>query len=125
MLVDDEEGIRNSSGNFLKDQGYGVCVYPDGQEALEAFIKDPDQFDLIISDVTMPGLTGDRLAERVLEIRPELPIILCSGYSDRLSEHKRPIPGIYKFLDKPVSLKNLALIIREKLDEISRSKALL
>ena len=59
MLVDDEEGIRNSSGNFLKDQGYGVCVYPDGQEALEAFIKDPDQFDLIISDVTMPGLTGD------------------------------------------------------------------
>ena len=122
MLVDDEEGIRNSCGSFLKDQGYGVCAYPDGQEALEAFIKAPDQFDLIISDVTMPGLTGDRLAERILEIRPELPIILCSGYSDRLSDHKRPIPGIYKFLDKPVSLKNLALIIREKLDEISRTK---
>lgn len=119
MIVDDEENIRNSMMEFLKDLGYQVNTYTNGQEALEAFIRDPRQFDFIISDITMPSLSGDGLAAGILEIRPELPIILCSGYTDKTCDVSFLKGGIYKCLDKPVSLEKLAVIIREKLDETS------
>jgi PAS domain S-box-containing protein len=121
MMVDDEENIRNSAAEFLEDLGYQVFPYSNGREALEAFMKNPRQFDFIISDVTMPFLTGDALAASVLKIRSDLPIILCSGYNDKISNDTLLDIGIYQCLDKPVSLKKLAFIIREKLDEISRS----
>ncbi|MFA5904871.1 MAG: ATP-binding protein, partial [Desulfobacula sp.] len=117
MIVDDEENIRNSMTEFLEDLGYQVGAYANGQEALEAFIKNPREFDFIISDITMPFLTGDKLAAGILEIRPELPVILCTGYSDKDSDATVPDAGIYKWMDKPVSLQNLANLIREKLDD--------
>ena len=120
MFVDDEENIRKPAKEFLEDLGYRVYTYSNGQEALKAFIKDPHHFDFIISDITMPFLTGDKLAASILEIKPELPIILCTGYSEKSSDDT-PLKGrIYKRLYKPVSLQNLACVIREKLDEISQ-----
>jgi len=125
MMVDDEENIRNSATEFLEDLGYQVFPYSNGREAQEAFMKNPRQFDFIISDITMPFLTGDALAASVLKIRSDLPIILCSGYNDKISDDTLLGIGIYKCLDKPVSLKKIAFIIREKLDETSRSTPLL
>ena len=120
MVVDDEENIRNSMAEFLADLGYEVSAYANGRDAREAFMKNPGQVDFIISDITMPLMTGDALAANILKSHPDLPIILCSGYSDKISENTLRNTGIYKCLDKPVSLENLAFIIREKLDERSR-----
>ena len=68
-----------------------------GTEALELFQKDPDNYDLVITDMTMPGMTGDRLAQKILEIRHDIPIILCSGYSEHISEEKAKKIGIREF----------------------------
>ena len=83
----------------------------------EVFMKNPGQVDFIISDITMPFMTIAALAANILKSRPDLPIILCSGYSDKISENTLRNTGIYKCLEKLVSLENLAFIIREKLDE--------
>ena len=83
----------------------------------EVFMKNPGQVDFIISDITMPFMTIAALAANILKSHPDLPIILCSGYSDKISENTLRNTGIYKCLEKLVSLENLAFIIREKLDE--------
>ncbi len=118
MVADDEENIRNSITEFLEDLGYTVFTFSNGRDALDAFRENPYQFDMIISDITMPFLPGDALAAYILEIRPEIPIILCSGYSDRIADDSLLQQGIYKCLDKPVSLEKLSFIIREKLDDL-------
>ncbi|MDY6954402.1 MAG: response regulator, partial [Thermodesulfobacteriota bacterium] len=85
-------------------------------EALEAFMSQPDQFDLVITDMTMPGMTGETLARKLMRIRPDLPVILCTGYSDRMSEGRAKAMGIRAFVMKPVVKREIAETIREVLD---------
>ncbi|CCK80079.1 cache domain-containing protein [Desulfobacula toluolica] len=116
MIVDDEENIRLIGQAFLTSCGYSVDTFENGIKAFEAFEKDHDQFDLIVTDMTMPGMTGDELAKRVLKLRKDMPVILCTGYSETVSEEKALEMGIRKYVQKPVSNKDLAVLIREILD---------
>jgi CheY-like chemotaxis protein len=116
LLVDDEPQIVDMLKQTLEKQGYRVTARFNGPEALKVLQEQPDQFDLVITDMTMPQMTGDRLARHVWEIRPDLPVILCTGYNEMISEDKANAMGIRKFLLKPVDKEELAVAIRSALD---------
>ena len=86
-------------------------------EALATFQNQPDQFDLVITDQTMPGMTGIELAQSMLQIRPELPIILCTGFSNQVSKEKAQALGIREFALKPLTRRDIAGLIRKVLTE--------
>ena len=117
LFVDDEESIANLNRQRLERLGYQVKSTTKPLEALEWFKADPDQFDVIITDMTMPRMTGDRLAAEVLKIRPHMPVIIFTGYSERMSAKKAEALGVRKYIEKPIDLRNLASSIREVLDE--------
>ena len=107
MLVDDEEMIVYTLAKNLRNLGCHVITRKSSLEALKIFRAKPDTFDLVITDQTMPGLTGAALAKKILKIRPDIPIILCTGYSDLISESEAKKLGIREFLMKPVKLKQM------------------
>ncbi|HKK99713.1 MAG TPA: PAS domain S-box protein [Desulfotignum sp.] len=117
MVVDDEKAIRQICKEFLQSHGYETCLFDNGMAALEAFTSDPHGFDLIVTDMTMPKLTGDKLAQKVLQIRPDMPIILWCGFSEDISEGAAIRMGIKKYLHKPVGNHDLLKAIRQILDE--------
>ena len=117
LFVDDEESLVSLNQQRLERLGYNVKSTTKPMEALEWFRTDPDQFDVIITDMTMPQMTGDRLAAEVLKIRPHLSVIICTGYSERMSAKKAETLGVSKYIEKPIGLRNLASSIREVLDE--------
>jgi CheY-like chemotaxis protein/anti-sigma regulatory factor (Ser/Thr protein kinase) len=119
MVVDDEESIRVGTCDFLEDCGYRVSAFQDGEEAFEAFKTDPYRFDLIVTDMTMPRMTGDKLSVKMLAIRKDLPIILCTGYSEHISETRAMEIGIRKYVQKPILLPKLAALMRELIDGTS------
>lgn len=116
LLVDDEAPIVKLEKIMLERLGYQVCERTSSLDALEAFKANPDSFDLIISDMAMPNMTGDRLALKIKEIRPEIPIILCTGFSNKLDEMKMEHLGIQGVLMKPVIKSELANMVRNALD---------
>jgi CheY-like chemotaxis protein len=120
MIVDDELQIVNMLVQMLSGLGYEVTSRTSSLEALEAFRYNPDRFDLIITDATMPNMTGVQLAREIQKIRANIPIILCSGYSDILSREKAQDSGIRKFIMKPVIKRELAQAIRNLLDRPKR-----
>lgn len=116
LFVDDEAAIVNFGRSFLESLGYHVYTETDSIVALEKFKDDPAGFDLVITDQTMPGLTGMELARSMLALRADLPIILCTGYSAALSEEDVRLAGIRNFLAKPMDTKILADTVRKLLD---------
>jgi len=117
LVVDDEESIVELHQGILGKLGYKVAAHYSSQEALEAFQAAPDTFDLIITDQTMPGLSGTELAKAILQIKPEMPIIICSGYSSMVSRENIKELGVKGFLMKPLSRNDLATTVREVLDQ--------
>ena len=117
LFVDDESVLVNLAEKMLSKLGYTLETRTSSSEALELFQKDPDKYDLIITDMTMPGMTGDRLAQKFMEIRQDIPIILCSGYSEHISKDKAKKIGIREFVMKPLEMKELAKTIRKVLAE--------
>jgi PAS domain S-box-containing protein len=117
LFVDDEPALTNLAEKMLANLGYTVVTRTDSADALELFRKDPDGFDLVITDMTMPGMTGDRLAQKLKEIRHDIPIILCTGYSDHMSEEKAKEIGIQEFIMKPLNMRSLAETTRKILKE--------
>jgi CheY-like chemotaxis protein len=115
LLVDDEELIVRVNQDRLEDLGYQVTSTTDPGEALELLTAAPERYDLVITDMTMPSMTGDKLAEKMLAIVPELPIILCTGFSERISEESAKALGIAKYIEKPLDLQELALSVRQVL----------
>jgi signal transduction histidine kinase len=115
MLVDDEEDILNPTKAILGNMGYKVEGFIDAVSALETFKKDPDGFDLVITDMTMPKMKGNILSEKILTIRKDIPVILCTGYHESFTENDALETGIRRFVQKPVAGKKLASIIREEL----------
>jgi len=116
LLVDDEPQIVDMEKQLLEKLGYRVTGRTSSTEALETFAGQPDQFDLVITDMTMPQMTGDRLARQIWTIRPGIPVILCTGYNEMISEDKAISMGIRKFILKPVDKDELAAAIRSALD---------
>ncbi len=102
---------------MLEGLGYIVTARTSSTETLEAFKAQPDKFDLVITDMTMPNMTGVELAKEILNIRPDVPIILCTGFSEMIDEKKAKAMGIRKFVMKPVAMGDMAKIIREVLDQ--------
>ncbi len=117
LLVDDEKGVLEIIRRILEMLGYQVKLETNGADALEVFRTRPDSFDLIITDQTMPNVTGLDLAREVMKIKPHMPIILCSGFSETVSEARVKGIGIRAFLFKPVVRSELALAVRKALDE--------
>lgn len=116
LVVDDEKMVVAIQQKMLKRLGYDVTSCTSSVEALKAFQANPDNFDLIITDMTMPEMTGDQLAQKIMEIRTDIPIILCSGFSEKMSNEKAKSLGIKEFLMKPVLIKDLSITIRKALD---------
>jgi CheY-like chemotaxis protein len=115
LLVDDEEPIVRMEKQMLERLGYHVTARTGSLEALDAFKADPDGFDAVITDLTMPNLTGDKLAAALMEIRPDLPVILCTGFSEKLSRVKAANLGIKGYLMKPVIKSEIAALLRDVL----------
>lgn len=116
LFVDDEPPLARLGSRMLEQLGYSVITRTSSFEALMLFEKKPDDFDLVITDMTMPAMTGDILSSKILEIRPDIPIILCTGYSNKMSEEKAKRIGIDAFIFKPFSKSDLSRIIREVFD---------
>jgi len=117
LLVDDEEVQVQSIRNMLERLGYKVVAMMDSVGALALFRKDPGAFDLVITDQTMPQMTGVRLAEELLRIRPDLPVILCTGFSEAVDANGAQASGICQFLMKPFSVKEMAETMRRALEK--------
>ncbi len=117
LFIDDEKDLAAVGGSMLEFLGYTVIAKSSALEALEVFRSQPDGFDLVITDMTMPAMTGLDLAEELLRIRPRLPIILCTGYSSIATPDKARAAGIRRILQKPLIMSVLSKAIRETLDE--------
>jgi PAS domain S-box-containing protein len=116
LFVDDETLQVDLVTQMLKRLGYRVTAFTRSDEALAAFRENPDQFDLVITDMTMPNLTGDRLAREIMALRTEMPVILCTGYSEQVGEEKAVSLGIKGFAMKPLVMAELNALIRRVLD---------
>ena len=117
LLVDDDKAIAVMLEKMLTGLGYLVTSTTDSLEALAIFQAGPGKFDLVITDQTMPKMTGAELANEILKLRPGLPIILCTGFSQTVSSEKAKHIGIREYLTKPVMKKELAVVVRRLLDE--------
>ena len=113
LFVDDEESIARWGEQLLTYLGYDVVSETSAQNALELFRRRPFQYDIVVTDQTMPGMTGEMLASEVLKIRKDIPIILCTGYSHAMSLEKSKAMGIRAFLMKPVKGQQLAMTLKE------------
>jgi PAS domain S-box-containing protein len=117
LLVDDEETIVDIERMILERLGYRVSWRVNSLEALEAFKANPDKFDLVITDMTMPNMTGDRLTEELIAVRANIPVILCTGFSENIDKEKAEAAGIKGFLMKPIVMADMANMVRRVLDE--------
>ncbi len=116
LLVDDESMLLDMSRVMFERLGYRVTVRMSSTEALATFKEQPEAFDLVITDQTMPEMTGIDMARRMLQIRPSLPIILCTGYSSLITEEKVKAAGIRGFALKPLVKREIATLVRQVLD---------
>jgi len=117
LLVDDEQPIFKLGKHRLESLGYKVQGTVDPSEALAIFQADPDAFDLVITDMAMPHMTGDQLVTSILKIRSDMPTILCTGYSEKISEVEARKIGIRSYAMKPLDRKDFAVLVRKVLDE--------
>ena len=115
LFVDDEAGIVDLHKQTLENLGYEVVSRTSSRDALEAFRANPDRFDLVITDMTMPHMTGVTLSSLLQGIRSDIPIILCTGFSDQITPEKARELGIRTLLTKPVSIQDLGEAIRKAL----------
>ena len=122
MFVDDEVSIARWGKDMLEAFGYRVIVFMNASKALEAFKENPDYYDVLVTDQTMPGMTGEMLAQNVMRFRPNFPVILCSGFSHMMNEAKAESIGLQAYLTKPVLMDDMARAIQAALQKkMSRS----
>ncbi|MBI9077031.1 MAG: response regulator [Desulfatibacillum sp.] len=116
LFVDDEGPVALMGKQMLERLGYTVMVQTSSVTALEIFKAQPDNFDLVITDMNMPHMTGDVLARKILEIRPDIPIVLCTGFSEIVTEENARAMGISEYIMKPMVMGDIADIVRKALD---------
>jgi|GEM_PF-1412252 len=117
LFVDDEAPIAKMGGRTLEGFGYTVSIRTSSIEALKLFRTKPNDFDLVITDMTMPNMTGDRLAVEMMKIRPDIPVIICTGFSKKISDDSIATIGIRAVAYKPIVKADLARIVRKVLDD--------
>ncbi|MCK4839832.1 MAG: DUF3365 domain-containing protein [Desulfobulbaceae bacterium] len=117
MLIDDEDVITDVEESVLSKYGYEVSTFNNGELALKAFRENKRKYDLIITDMTMPHITGLDLSKIILEIEPDMPIIICTGHSELLNREKALSVGISEYCEKPLSIKTLLSTVRSVLDK--------
>jgi len=117
LFIDDETSIANMGRKMLEYLEYKAESITSSVEALNLFKSNPNRFDLVITDMTMPHMNGDKLAKEILTIRPDMPIIMCTGYSERVDEELAEKIGIRAFMMKPIIMNEMANMIRKILDE--------
>ncbi len=113
LFVDDEPSLTAMGSEMLKTLGYDVLTENSSVKALDIFTANPYAFDLVITDMTMPGMTGDRLAERIKSLRGDMPVIICTGYSDRISDERIKELGVSMLIMKPVEMRHLSSAVRK------------
>ncbi|WP_198013936.1 PAS domain-containing hybrid sensor histidine kinase/response regulator [Desulforegula conservatrix] len=116
LLVDDESVVVEAEREILEGLGYRVSTMTNSMDAYAFFVDNPDKIDLVITDMTMPKMTGAELAMKILDKKPDTPIILCTGYSENFTESNAAAIGIKKYIVKPFVMQNLACSVREALD---------
>jgi CheY-like chemotaxis protein len=119
LFVDDEPTIVHAASEVLEALGYHVTGRSSSVEGLEAFRTQPDKFDLVITDLTMPQMTGTDLALKLHKIKPSVPLILCTGFGEAMPPQQAHGLGFRKVLMKPWTMRDLAQNIREALDSIN------
>jgi CheY-like chemotaxis protein len=117
LVVDDERIIVQMTQRMLEGLGYQVTAMTSSVEALQYFQSQPENIDVVITDMTMPHITGSQLAQKLLAIKPDIPIILCTGFSELINENKAKAIGIREYIMKPVVIQELARVVRKVLDE--------
>jgi PAS domain S-box-containing protein len=116
LLVDDEKDLVEIGKEMLRRLGYRVTAVVGSTVALETFKTDPFRFDLVVTDYNMPGLTGDKMARQMLELRPGTPIIVCTGFSEVFDPQRAQSTGIRRVLMKPLSMESIAHAVRDVLE---------
>jgi CheY-like chemotaxis protein len=119
LFIDDEESLLKMVKRILEHFGYQVETKTNPAEALEMFRSGPDRFDLVITDMTMPQMTGQRLAKEILDICPDMPIILCTGFREKISEETAGELGIKALVFKPFAVRDFSITVRNVLDKQS------
>ncbi len=117
LFVDDEKFLVDIGIEMLNDLGYKVEGRTSSYDALEAFRANPNKYDIVITDMTMPEMAGDKLAMEIKKIRSDIPIIICSGFSKVMTQEKAQRIGVKSFLNKPITMEEMAYTIRKELDE--------
>jgi len=115
LLVDDEQPLVDIGKQMLERLGYTVAARTSSVEALALFKAQPNRFDLVITDIVMPNMTGEKLAEKLMDIRADIPVILCTGYSEKFTRRQASDMGIHAFLMKPLVMQDLASTVRQAL----------
>jgi CheY-like chemotaxis protein len=115
MVVDDDDAIRDMTCQFLTQAGYRVDVFTNGVEAWAALSQTPEAWDLLLTDQTMPGMTGDQLTAKARDLRPGLPVIICSGFSATLDDKRAKALGVKAYLQKPLGIFTLLTSVSEAL----------
>lgn len=121
LFVDDEAYITNMTGKMLERLGYKVRTATSPVDALELFRANPDAFDLVLTDMTMPKMTGVRLSEKLKEVSPDIPVVICTGHSALIDEEKAESIGIDGYTMKPIVMRDIAKAIRNVLDKAKGS----
>jgi len=116
LFVDDESVLVNMGKQIFESLGYDVTTRTSSIEALELFKNQPDRFDLVITDMTMPNMTGEDLAQELIRIKPNIPIILCTGFSAKIDDQKASAVGIRALVLKPIVKREIATTVRKVLD---------
>ncbi len=124
LLIDDETMVVEVCKEMLTKLGYQVTGMTESTTALELFRKTPGNFDLIITDMTMPGMTGDLLARECMHIRPDIPVILCTGFNQQITEARSAELGIRCLMMKPITIETMSRAVRKVLDEAKESRML-
>ena len=122
LFIDDEASIAKMGSKVLEQLGYSVITRTSSVEGLELFKSKPQAFDLVISDMTMPNMTGDKLAIELMKVRSDIPVVLCTGYSKKITEENATDIGIKALVYKPVVKADLAKTVRKVLDETKSSE---
>ena len=122
LFVDDEEQLVRIGEKMLGYLGYNVTGVTNGAEALELIREQPDEYDMVMTDLTMPDMPGDVLAAEVMAIRPSMPVVMCTGYSERITEKEAAAMGVRALVPKPLSLADMAQTVRRVLDKNRESE---
>ena len=117
MFVDDEGMLIELAEDILGRYGYRVSAFRNGADAFKAFRQDPDTYDLVITDMTMPHMDGAEMSTEILALRPDMPIILCTGHSETINREKALSLGICEYCEKPMPMSRLVRTIRSVLDQ--------